>query len=389
MDEIRIAIVGLGHRAVRSWIPLLQKLEGYRVTAICDPVKALHAAALAQLEKPRGVKCYTRYEEVLADRRVDAVGLTVRCREQGLMAAQALEAGKHVNQEVPASHSLEDCWRIVTAQERSGKVYLSAEQVRYAGVIEGWRTMVKAGALGKVTYAEGQYFHYYVGQCFRDPKTGKFFHPDEVAAHPEAERTWLWHMPPIHYLVHDLSPLLKILDDRVVEVVGMSTDSPSAAHPQLQWPDMQVALMKTEKGAVLRLAASFAQPHPERTTHWLQVIGTRGSVEWNRAANGRPKLWLPFLQMHDKGEADWRYERNDAPPEAHSAGHAGMDYYVHAHFRDAVLKGTALEYDVYKAMDVAACGILAADSIAQDNRKLKVPDFRPGALRARGEMPGS
>jgi len=389
MNEIRIAIVGLGHRAVGAWIPLLQQLQGYRIVALCDPVEPTHAPALAQLRDARGVKAYRRYDDVLADPNVDAVALSVRCCEQGLMAAQAMEAGKHVSQEVPASHSLEDCWRIVTAQERTGKVYLSAEQVRYAGGVEAWRQLVANGALGKITWAEGQYFHYYVIRCFRNPQTGVFYHPDQVAAHPEAERTWLWHMPPIHYLVHDLSPLLRVLDDRVVEVVGMSTDSPSVAHPQLQWPDMQVALMKTAKGALLRLAVSFAQPHPEGTTHWLQVTGSRGSVEWRRNPQEPCKLWLADWQMTDKSEVDWRYERTDAPPEARAAGHSGMDYYVHAHFRDAVLHGKPLEFDVYKAMDVAAAGILAAESIAQDNRKLVVPDFRPGPSRANGQLPGS
>lgn len=386
MNEIRIAIVGLGTRAI-MWIGLLEKLQGFRITAICDPVQALHVRAHAALKNPKQVNAYTRYEDVLADSNVDAVALNVRCREQGAMAAQAIEAGKHCHQEVPASHTMEDCWRLVVAQERSNKVYLCAEQARHAGFVQAWHKLVAEGSLGKITYAEGQYLHYYVGKCFCDPKTGELFHPSHLKDHPNAERTWMWHMPPIHYLVHNLSPLLKILDDRVVEVVGMSTDSPSAAHPELQWPDMQVALMKTAKGAVLRLVVSFAQPHPEQETHWWQIIGTRGQVEWRRAHNDKPKMWLKDLQMHDKSPMDWSYRRADEPAEARGTGHDNLDYYVHADFRDAVLHGKPLDFDVYKAMDVAACGILAADSIAQDGKKLHVPDFRPNAQRPKGQLP--
>ena len=71
-------------------------------------------------------------------------------------------------------------------------------------------------------------------------------------------------MPPIHYLPHELSPMLKVLDDRVVEVTAMSTTAPSRAHPEIGQPDIQVALMKTAKGALLRLATGFTQPvsHP-------------------------------------------------------------------------------------------------------------------------------
>ena len=49
--------------------------------------------------------------------------------------------------------------------------------------------------------------------------------------------------------------------------------------------------------------------------------------------------------------------------------------------------GKPLDFDVYKAIDVAAAGILAADSIAQEGKKLVVPDFRPDAKRAKGERP--
>ena len=387
MDEIRIAVVGLGSRGVFGWIPLLQRLEGYRIAAICDPIKALHERALSQLEDPGEVEVYTRYEDVLADPEVDAIGLTVRCEEQGGLAAQGLEAGKHVNSEVPAAHSLEDCWRIVASQERSGRVYQLAEQVRYAGYIEAWRELVAEGQLGDITYCEGQYFHYYVEKSFQDLRTGAFCGPGEGAANPEARPAWMYHMPPIHYLPHDLGPMLKVLDDRVVEVVGMSSESPSGAHPELASPDMQVALMKTEKGAVVRMAASFSQPHPHRECHWQQVIGTRGSVEWRRSARDKAKLWLADPPMDDKTDMDWSYEREDAPDAARGSGHSDMDYYVHAAFRDAVFGIESLEYDVYKAMDTTAPAILAATSIARDSAKLQMPSFRPSAKRPAGQMP--
>ncbi|MBI4024269.1 MAG: Gfo/Idh/MocA family oxidoreductase [Verrucomicrobia bacterium] len=389
MNTIRIAVVGLGSRGTLTWIPQIQNMEGCRITAICDPIAALHDNARAQLKNPTEVKTHTRYEDVLADENVDAVALAVRCKEQGAMAAQALEAGKHVNCEVPAAHTLEDCWRIVVAQERSGRVYHLAEQLRYAGYVQAWRKLVAEGTLGKITYAEGQYFHYYVVKCFQDPRTGQFYHPNEIASHPEAQRTWLHDMPPIHYLPHDLSPVLKVLDDRVVEVMGMSTDSPSSAHPQLTWPDLQVALMKTAKGAVLRMAVSFSQPHPGGDYHWQQVIGTRGSVEWRRSTHEKSKLWLADLQMDQKMDADWSWGPADATPEARASGHGGLDYYVHAAFRDAVLGVKPLEFDVYRAIETAAPAILAAQSITQDGAKLGVPSFRPGAERSVAQMPKS
>ncbi|HEX2516127.1 MAG TPA: Gfo/Idh/MocA family oxidoreductase [Chloroflexota bacterium] len=387
MDEIRIAIVGLGSRGAGTWLGLLQRLRGYRVVALCDPIEALHEPALAGVQRPAEVRMYRDYADVLADPEVDAVALTVRCREQGALAAQALEAGKHVNAEVPAAHTMEDCWRIVLAAERSGCVYHLAEQTRYWGFVEAWTALVRSGQLGQITLCEGQYFHYRASYHFQDPRTGRFFGPHEVGAHPEARPTWGQLMPPIHYLPHELSPMLKVLDDRVVQVVGMSTASPSYAHPEIVQPDMQMALMKTEKDAILRMAKSSAQPHPHRNYHWYQVLGTRGRVEWKRADREMPKLWLAGAEMHDLADVDWRYERVDAPSEARGSGHGDADYYVHAAFRDAVLHGRPPELDVYRAMDTAAPAILAAESIARGSVPLAVPDFRPGPSRPAGQAP--
>jgi predicted dehydrogenase len=387
MNEIRMAVVGLGYRGL-GWLQLLQRIPGHRVVAVCDPIAALHERALAVLADRSGVAVYRELGEVLADEQVDAVGLTVRCREQGALAAQALEAGKHVHAEVPAAHTMEDCWRIVTAAERTGKIYQLAEQTRYWGFVEAWRDLVARGDLGHVTFCEGQYFGYYgTRSFFQNPSTGEFAAVEELAARPGARPTWLHRMPPIHYLPHELSPMLKVLDDRVTEVTAMSTGSPSRAHPEIAQPDLQVALMKTEKDAILRMAAGFTQPLPHHGHHWYQVIGTRGRVEWKRSDRDHPKLWLAGAQMHGFAEVDWRHERADASPEARGSGHGDADYYVHAAFRDAVLGVRPLEFDVYRAIDTAAPAILAAESIAQGTTLLRVPDFRPGPHRPPGQMP--
>ena len=388
MDEIRIGIAGLGHRS-RHWINTLLKIPGYRITALYDWIEPLHDRALSLIEYRNDVVVFSDYEDFLSYRDMDAVGLVVRRKDQGAMAAQALEAGKHVNMEVPAAHTMEDCWRIVTAAEHTGRVYQLAEQTRYWGFVDAWRDMVAEGRLGRVTYCEGQYIGYYgTRQFFQDYKTGEQCSVEELSAYPEAEPTWLHVMPPIHYLPHELSPMLKVLDDRVIEVTAMSTASPSYSHPEIDQPDIQVALMKTEKDRLLRMATGFTQKIPSRRGHhWYQIIGTRGCVEWKRSEKGRPLIWLADSQMHDLAEVDWKFERTDAPAEAHGSGHGDADYYVHTAFWNAVVGNKPLEFDVYRAMETAAPAVLAAESIARGTELMKVPDFRPNGSRAPGQMP--
>jgi predicted dehydrogenase len=377
MTEIAIAVVGLGPRALGTWIPSLLRIPGYRVVSLCDRIAPLVDRAAATIPYP--VRTATAFADVLADPGVEAVALTVRSPEQGAMAAAALEAGKHVHAEVPAAHTIEDCRRIVRAAEASDRVYALAEQTRYWGFVEEWRQLVASGDLGHPTLCEGQYFHYLPDDKLVDPTTGEFFGPD--TAPPHAVPTWQQTMPPIHYLPHELSPMLKVLDDRVTEVVGMSTRPQSYAHPTLAQPDMQVALMKTEKDTILRMAASFTQPHPHGEWHWYHLSGTGGRVEWRRAAQDHPKLWLASDPDAGLRDMDWGYERPDAPDEAVGSGHGDADYYVHASFRDAVRGVTDPELSVYQAMDTAAPAILAAESIRLGGQPQQVPDFRPAGFR--------
>ncbi|UCH34266.1 MAG: hypothetical protein JSV65_17310, partial [Armatimonadota bacterium] len=211
--------------------------------------------------------------------------------------------------------------------------------------------------------------------------------PDDVGLHPEFKPTWLAFMPPIHYLPHNLSPLMKMLGDRVVEVVGMGTRPQSYRHPEVAVSDVQVALMKTAQDCVMRLACSFTQPVPAYHVQWFRLKGTKGIVQMRFSPREYPKMYLADSQMHEFAEVDWRLERTDAPPEALGSGHGNADYYVHAYFREAVLRGAPLDLDVYQAMETAAPAILAAESIEQGSRLLAVPDFRPNADRPAGRMP--
>lgn len=380
-DEISIGIAGLGHRG-RLWAERLQRVGGYRIVALCDPIEALHEAARAAVTDATDLRSYVDYDELLADARVDAVAMCVRSRDQGEMAARALDAGKHVTADVPAAHRLEDCWRIVLAAERTGHLYHLAEHGRYWGFIEHWTEIVADGRLGRVTYGEGQYIGFYgTDQFFQDPETGRFFSADEVAEHPEARPTWLQEMPPIHYLPHELSPLLKVLDDRIIDVVGMGTSPPSDAHPQILRPDIQVALMKTEKDAVLRVAAGFAHPIPQRDRHWYQLMGTEGCLEWRRSQDAPARVWLADSGHDEWQDTDWGFERRGLP------GEVEADLQAHAEFRDALLHGRPRDLEMYAAMDTAAPAILAADSIATGGQPQSAPDFRPGPERELGEEP--
>ena len=219
---------------------------------------------------------------------------------------------------------------------------------------------------------------------------GHFYRPDQAARTPGAKPTWRCLQPPIVYLPHELSPMLYVLDDRVVEVVGMANKTPSYLYKDLNYPDTQVALMRTETDIVMRMAVGFSTPDMPRADggcHWRHIKGTEGILESPRAPGQDYLLWVQNWQLKEPLHIPWTHARTDGPREASQSGHGGTDYFTFAHFADAVLYGEPLVFDVYKAAETAAPAILAATSMEQGSKPLKVPDFRPGPHRKPGQMP--
>lgn len=381
---VRIAVVGLGERALGTWLPLLLDMSEFAVVGLCDLRPQRMDEARRRYPALGDVRSYASLSEVLADSEVDAVALTVRAENQGALGAEVLEAGKHVHAEVPAAHTIEDCWRIVLAAERTSAVYMLAEQTRYWGFVQEWRRLRNSGSLGDVTYVEGQYFHHLPDDKFVDAHSGDYVPLTELPGR-DVVASWQHRMPPIHYLPHELSPMLSVLGDRVDTVVALSTGPVSRAHPDIAQSDMQVALMRTVGGSLVRMAVSFVQPHPEDNWHWYQVIGTKGRVELGRTSRDRAKVWIAADGMHEPVDVDWGFERDDAPEAARGSGHGDADFYAHRAFLDAIHGRPAM--DVYTAVETAAPAIVAAKSIALGGTPLRVPDFRPGPLRRRGEDP--
>lgn len=392
-QPIQLGVVGLGFRSVLNVIDKALAYDDYELVAVCDRRPAITATVVADIKASHGVtvRGYTDFDEMLASERLDAVAVQVDPNLQTPLACRAMEAGCHVMTEVPAAYTLEDCWRLVTTVERTGRIYLLMEQLRYAGYAQAWRQIIRKGVIGKPLFAEGEYFDDKPDAFFQDDE-GYFYHADRARSHPEAKPTWRHLMPTITYLPHELSPLLHILDDRVVTVTGMSVRNRSYRYENVGRADIQVALMHTEKDVILRVAVSHTLPHVSRGelySHWHHIKGTEGVLEWRRGDRDQCKLWVDGWQLDQPLDVPWSTQRTDAPPEAAESGHGGLDFFTFAHFADAVLRGVPLEFDVYKAVETAAPGILAAKSIAEGGMPQQAPDFRPGPNRKAGEMPSN
>jgi len=113
MKTIRWGIIGVGRfGAIHARV--LASLPGSEVVAL----SARRAGRLAEVAGEFGVakeKCYTDFQELLADPEIDAVSITTHWQQHHEVAVAALASGKHVLLEKPMAATAEQCREVLAA----------------------------------------------------------------------------------------------------------------------------------------------------------------------------------------------------------------------------------------------------------------------------------
>ena len=74
---------------------------------------------------------YTRYEDVHADKDVDAIHIVTPIATFAPMTIAALKAGKHACSTVPMATTVSECLKIAEARKKADKVYTMVETAVY------------------------------------------------------------------------------------------------------------------------------------------------------------------------------------------------------------------------------------------------------------------
>lgn len=394
MQKIRLGVLGVGGR-MRGLLKVYMQHPGVEVVAICDLYQRNINITVEQFPELKNVRHYLDYETMMKDCPMDALMITVNPYYQNDYACDAMERGVHVMTEVPCAFKLEDCEKLVKTVEKTGCVYQLAEQTRYMYWLAKWREMYRQGVFGHILVMEGEYLHYEKWDNYLDVDTGELFYsldPLEapgygrlpVSSKPASERnietTWRYQcmQHPILYMPHELSPLLSITDDYVTHVSCMGTKKGSYTDEKTLpvGRDMEVAVMKTAKGSILRLTAGFTSHHGHRPgtgNHWYHIEGVDASAEWARSEVDKPKLWTKDGGWQEM--PDWTMSDPNAPEDAKVSGHGGMDWYPIDEFVHAIQEHRMPWMNVYRAVGSAVPAILAAQSADQEGKLLEVPEM--------------
>ena len=273
MDKLQVGFVGL-HRGGA----LLRAMAAHprvEVAALCDLKEELLATVAGDFNLP-DTALYTAFDEFV-NAALDIVVIATPIAFHAAQSIAALESGKHVLCEQTVAYTLDECEAVISAQERTGNVYMMVENHCYFHYIREWRKLITRGDLGTLFYAEADYIHE-IAHLLRDPDTGT----------PKWRRT----RPPLWYCAHPLGPLLTLMDDRIVKATGASAGKNIFPEEEgLGHLDMEVGLFHTEKGSVIKIQRSqVALRRPQLA--FSSLYGTKGFIEngryvENRSATGR------------------------------------------------------------------------------------------------------
>ncbi len=393
MKPVNLGVIGLGPRGTGlAHILQTSGAELFEVTAVCDPYPGKVDDALSTLGLPSSAG-YANHHDLLQHADVEAVLVETGAQVIAGISCDALRAGKHVLCDVPMMFTRQEAWDLVTTVEQTGLVYCMAEQFRFANLVQHWKQHLEQGDIGAPLFIQGEYIHPVPGYYLEDRVTGlgDRVHGDPVqqANDPRYQKTWRSTFKhPIKYIAHELSPLLKIIDDRVVRVSCYPADARMYGDA-VEMLDVECAVMETAKGRVIRIVNSFTAPrtgHQEVFYHWYHIMGTHGLLETARPGWG---LDGELIRRKDGTIEQTTYgvERSDSPFRDFAGGHSGMEAFVFQDFYEAIRNNHQTELNVYAAAEATLPGIIAAESAEANGAALDVPDVRPNAGRQPGCFP--
>lgn len=341
--KIRVGIVGYGVcRFGASFY--FQDHPNVEIVAVSDliPERCAELAKVCRCEKT-----YPSLEELIKDDTIEAVFIATDAPAHAWHSIMTLRHGKHVACAVPATFgSLEEADQLLDAVKETGLTYMMFETSAYHNELYAMRQLYKAGALGELVYAEGEYYHY------MDTPIDSF-------------RGWRVGLPPQWYPTHSNAYHTCITDGSFTEVscMGIPSVIPHLRPENNRYQNpfgTEIALFRTSEGGMARMAVSWDTPghHGEMG----RVRGEKGSM-----------TGMNFDGISDISGIT--LEKPPLPPSVSAGGHGGSHGYLCEEFVSALLENRKPVVDIISALNMTVSGIVAHQSALKDGELMKIPQY--------------
>ena len=292
-------------------------------------------------------KTYTSCEEMIAkDKEIEAVYIATDAPTHAKLAVMGLNHGKHVCSAVPAVFGFqaeEEAEELFEAVKKSGLKYAMNETSTFHADLWDKRTQYQAGALGKIIYSEGEYYHDFGpnGLPGYNPKSGNI----DVNG-------WRRGLPPMWYPTHSNAYYVSITGGRFTEVSCLGTPGLYNEHKENQWKNpfgTEVGMFKTSEGGISRMAVSWDM----KNAH-----GEKGRVYGQKPHNPSINGARPAL-----------------PPGVGAGGHGGSHGQLTNDFITSILLDREPTVNIGDALNMTMAGVIAHKSALKDGEWMKIPQY--------------
>lgn len=377
MKKINVAVVGL--RFGGGFAGLYQYHPQVETVGVFDTDPAI-TKQVADLFAP--VKAYNSFEEILADKTIDAVHLVTPFPVHEEQTVAVLKSGKHCACTVPMAMTLEGIQRIVDTVRETGKHYMMMETTLYTYQFLYVQEMLRKGELGKIQFFRGTHYQDMVNW------------PDY----------WVG-LPPMHYGTHAIAPMTVLSGSRICKVhcFGSGTIAESLVkHYGNPYP-VESALFAFENG--LKAEATRSLFETARTyQEGLNVYGSKASFEWGFSDSDDPLVTVAIPPAEGKrGGTDQiqvvklpdyletlpeelrplaksgTYYDPLNPQESLEKGFGGGHHGSHPHlvheFVSSIIEDRKPWIDEILGANITAAGICAHESAMRDGEAVEIPRF--------------
>lgn len=407
LARVRVGVIGLNRGLTH--VKAAVRTGFAEVVAVCDLIpercaRAAEACVKLGAARPASYSGSERAWEQLVDREdIDAVYIATPWDSHVPMAVRCLERGKHALVEVAAAVTVEDCWRLVDASERTQRHCVLLENCCYGENELFVLNLARQGLLGTLTHAECAYIH--------DLREVLY----ELGSEGDWRRAYHTTMDGNLYPTHGLGPVAQYLGlgrgDQFKFLVSMS--SPEAgltryrderkpnggrhAAERYVCGDMNSTLVKTELGRTILVQHDVVSPRPYNRINALS--GTGGTF-----FDYPPRLALNDPKAHGleaEGSHRWLSDKDMATmrakfthplwaalaERAKGAGHGGMDFVMNWRLLDCLRRGETPDSVVYDAAAWSSLIELSVRSVATGSMPVAIPDFTRGLWRTMQPLP--
>jgi predicted dehydrogenase len=147
---LTVGVIGIGcgywgPNLIRNFINL--KEADVRICSDLDEGRLKHMKLLYP-----SITTTTDYGEIIRDESIDAVVIATPVSTHYKLAAEALEAGKHVFCEKPLTQSVEEGTKLIGIADDNDRTLMVGHTFVYTAAVNKVRDLIKSGELGDIHY---------------------------------------------------------------------------------------------------------------------------------------------------------------------------------------------------------------------------------------------